>query len=81
MIKIKTINESEFISINIEGKIAEQTTLIANQLGISLKNVSYKIRVVDNIILVDDAYIPTKSTKPNIILNISLAFFLGFIFQ
>lgn len=81
MIKIKTINESEFISINIEGKIAEQTTLIANQLVISLKNVSYKIRGVDNIILVDAASIPKKPTKPNIILNISLAFFLGFIFS
>lgn len=81
MIKIKTTTESEFINITIEGKNADDTTLIANQLPVSLKNISSQIRGVDNVILVDTASRPEKPASPNIIINISLAFVLGLIFS
>ena len=81
MIKIKTTTESEFINITVEGKVPEVTTLVANQLTLSLKNISSEIRGVDNVILVDSASIPEKPTKPNIIINISLSFILGLIFS
>lgn len=81
MIKIKTTTESEFINITVEGKVPEVTTLVANQLTLSLKNISSEIRGVDNVILVDSVSIPEKPTKPNIIINISLSFILGLIFS
>lgn len=81
MIKIKTTTESEFINITVEGKVPEVTTLVANQLALSLKNISSDIRGVDNVILVDSASIPEKPTKPNIVINISLSFILGLIFS
>lgn len=77
MIKIRTTTESEFISISIEGKIAKDTATIANQLVLSLKNISSELRGVDNVIMVDTASIPEKPSKPNIILNIGLSFLLG----
>ena len=81
MIQIKTTTESEFINITVEDKIPEVTTLVANQLALSLKNISSEIRGVDNVILVDTAPIPEKPTKPNIIINITLSFILGLIFS
>ncbi|MBM6838237.1 hypothetical protein H9X77_08310, partial [Clostridium saudiense] len=81
MIQIKTTTESEFINITVKGKIPEVTTLIANQLALSLKNISSEIRGVDNVILVDSASIPEKPTKPDIIINMSLSFILGLIFS
>ena len=81
MIQIKTTTESEFINITVKGKIPEVTTLVANQLALSLKNISSEIRGVDNVILVDSASIPEKPTKPDIIINMSLSFILGLIFS
>ena len=58
---------------------ARLTKSIDNQYAKSLKKISYEIRRVDNVSLMDEAVMPSSPDSPKPILNIAIAFLLGLI--
>lgn len=70
--------DTEFLNLTVKNRDPELAVRIANQLAKSLKSVSADIKKEDAVQLVDDAKLPTSPDSPKPLLNIAIAFFLGF---
>jgi capsular polysaccharide biosynthesis protein len=77
MISVSPKGDTEFLTIAVRSKNAEQAMLIANQLAKSLKEVSISINKMDNVQILDPAQFPTTQDSPKPLINIAIAFFLG----
>jgi len=79
---IKTITvaqdgTTQFLTITVKSKSPREAMEIANQYASSLKLISAAVTKSDNVMLLDQAQLPTSKASPNITLNIAIAFFLG----
>jgi capsular polysaccharide biosynthesis protein len=79
MISVSPKSDTEFLTISVKSKDAQQAMSIANQLAKSLKQVSINIKKMDNVQILDSAELPTEPYSPNLTLNISVAFLLSLI--
>jgi capsular polysaccharide biosynthesis protein len=79
MVSVSPKGDTEFLTIAVRSKNAEQAMLIANQLAKSLKEVSVAVKKMDNIQILDPAQLPIDPDSPKPILNIAITFFLGLI--
>lgn len=77
MVSVAPKGDTEFITITVKSVDSEQAMNIANQLAKSLKEVSVNIRKEDNVMLLDEALLPTKPDSPKPPLNMAVAFFMG----
>lgn len=77
MISVTPSGDTEFLSISVKSKDKDESTKIANQLAVSLKNVTKNIKNADNVKLVDPATEPTKPDSPKPLLNTAIAFVVG----
>jgi capsular polysaccharide biosynthesis protein len=77
MISVTPSGDTEFLSISVKSKDKDEATKIANQLAVSLKNVTKSIKNSDNVKLVDPATEPTKPDSPKPLLNTAIAFVVG----
>lgn len=69
--------DTEFLTITFKHNDPEMAMRIANQVALSLKEVSYKIKKSDNVQLLDSARLPVKPDSPKPIFNIAVAFMFG----
>jgi capsular polysaccharide biosynthesis protein len=77
MISVAPKGDTEFITITVKSRDQEQAMNIANQLAKSLKEVSINVKKEDNVMLLDEALLPTRPDSPKPPLNIAIAFFMG----
>lgn len=77
MISVAPKGNTEFLTITVKSKDAEQAMKIANQLAKSLKEVSKEVKKSDNVQILDEAQMPTSPASPKPMLNMAIAFFLG----
>lgn len=77
MITVTPKGDTEFLTISVKSKNAEEAAKIANQLVLSLKKISSEKKNVDNVIIVDSAVAPKHADSPKPLLNTAVAFFLG----
>jgi capsular polysaccharide biosynthesis protein len=77
MISVTPKGDTEFLTISVTSKNAEQAMNIANQLAKSLKEVSLNVKKTDNVSILDSALLPTSQASPRPMLNTAIAFFLG----
>jgi capsular polysaccharide biosynthesis protein len=77
MISVTPKGDTEFLTISVTSKSAEQAMNIANQLAKSLKEVSLNVKKMDNVSILDAALLPTSPASPRPMLNTAIAFFLG----
>jgi capsular polysaccharide biosynthesis protein len=77
MIAVAPKGDTEFLTITVQSKDAEQAMKLANQLAKSLKEVSANIKKADNVQILDAAQLPISPASPRPFLNIVIAFFLG----
>lgn len=77
MISVTPSGDTEFLSISVKSKDKDEATKIANQLAISLKNITKNIKNADNVKLVDPATEPTNPDSPKPLLNTAIAFVVG----
>jgi capsular polysaccharide biosynthesis protein len=68
---------TEFLTITVKSKDPKQAMDIANQLAISLKDVSKNVTKSDNVGILDKAQLPVSPDSPKTKLNIAIAFLLG----
>jgi capsular polysaccharide biosynthesis protein len=77
MIAVAPKGDTEFLTITVRSKNAEQAMKLANQLAKSLKQVSINIKKADNVEILDPAQLPVNQDSPKPMLNMAIAFFLG----
>jgi capsular polysaccharide biosynthesis protein len=77
IISVSPKGDTEFLTISVKSKNAEQAMNIANQLAKSLKEVSIIVKKTDNVQILDAAMLPVDADSPRPLLNIAIAFFLG----
>lgn len=77
MVSVAPKGDTEFITITVKSKDAEQAMNISNQLAKSLKELSITVMGEDNVKLLDMAELPSKPDSPKPLLNIAIAFFMG----
>lgn len=77
MVSVAPKGDTEFLTITVRSKDAKQAMDLANQLALSLKEVSAKIKKIDNVQILDPAQLPTSPDSPKPKLNMAIAFFLG----
>jgi capsular polysaccharide biosynthesis protein len=77
MISVAPKGDTQFLTITVKSESAETAKIIANQLAISLKEISKDILNEDNVHILDEALLPTAPDTPRPMLNIAIAFFLG----
>lgn len=77
MVTVAPKGTTEFLTITVKSKDAAQAMQIANQLAKSLKEISANIKKSDNVMLLDEALLPTGQASPNPMLNMAIAFFIG----
>lgn len=77
MVSVAPKGDTEFLTITVKSKDAKQAMEIANQLAVSLKEVSLNIKKVDNVQILDPAELPTSPDNPKPKLNMAIALFLG----
>lgn len=77
MISVAPKGNTEFLTITVSSKDAKQAMDIANQLALSLKDISKSVKKSDNVQILDPAMMPTSQASPRPVLNIAIAFFLG----
>lgn len=77
MVSVTPSGDTEFLSISVKSKDKDEVTKIADQLAISLKNVTKKIKDADNVQLIDPATAPTTPDSPKPLLNTAIAFVIG----
>lgn len=77
MVSVAPQGDTEFMTITVKSKDAEQAMEIANQLALSLKEISINVRKEDNVMIVDKALLPSKPDSPKPVLNMAIAFFMG----
>jgi capsular polysaccharide biosynthesis protein len=77
MITVAPKGDTEFLTITVTSKDAQQSMSLANQLAKSLKEVSVQIKKSDNVQILDPAQLPTSPDNPKPLLNMAIAFFLG----
>ena len=77
MVSVAPKGDTEFLTITVKSKDPKEAMDIANQLARSLKYISYEVKKVDNVQLLDEALEPTAPDNPNPKLNMASAFFIG----
>jgi capsular polysaccharide biosynthesis protein len=77
MVSVSPEGDTEFITIAVRSQDPKQAKDIANQFARSLKQVSKEVRHEDNVILIDEALLPTRPDSPRPKLNMAIAFFMG----
>lgn len=77
MISVAPQGTTEFLTITVSSKDAKQAMVIANQLALSLKEVSKNVKKSDNVEILDQAQMPISPESPKPKLNMAIAFFLG----
>lgn len=77
MVSVAPKGDTEFLTITVKSKDAKLAMEIANQLAVSLKEVSLNIKKVDNVQILDPAELPTTPDSPKPKLNMAIAVFLG----
>lgn len=77
MISVSPMGDTEFLTITVKSKDPKQAMQIANQLAKSLKEVSYNVKKVDNVQMLDEAQLPARPDSPKPLLNIAIALFIG----
>jgi capsular polysaccharide biosynthesis protein len=77
MISVAPKGDTEFLTISVKSKDAKQAMEIANQLAKSLKEVSIRVKKMDNVQILDEAQMPTSQDSPKPMMNMAIAFFLG----
>lgn len=70
-------NDTEFLTISVKHKNPEMAKKIANQMALSLKNITNEVKKVDNVQILDEAQLPTSPSSPKTLMNIAIAFVLG----
>lgn len=70
--------DTEFLTISIKDKDPYVCQKIANQMAHSLKAVSKEVKKMDNVQILDEAELPKKPSSPRTVMNIAIAFVLGF---
>ncbi|SHJ61529.1 Capsular polysaccharide biosynthesis protein [Clostridium cavendishii DSM 21758] len=77
MISVAPEGDTEFLAISVKSKDKYEVSKITDQLALSLKNVTKKIKNADNVQLIDAATVPAKPDSPKPALNIAIAFVIG----
>ncbi|OPJ61656.1 YveK family protein [Clostridium oryzae] len=77
-ISVTAKGDTEFLTIAVKSKNAEESMNIANQLAKSLKKISSDVKKEDNVQILDKAQFPTSPDTPKPYLNMTIAFILGF---
>lgn len=77
MVSVAPKGDTEFLTITVKSKDPKEAMDIANQLAVSLKDISKEVKKVDNVQLLDVALQPTAPDNPNPKLNMAIAFFIG----
>lgn len=81
MVSVAPQGTTEFLTITVKSKNAKQAMDIANQLALSLKEVSKNVKKSDNVEILDKAQMPTSPDSPKPKLNMAIAFLLGLMFS
>lgn len=69
--------DTEFLTITVKHRDPEIAMNIANQIALSLKQVSYSIKKSDNVQFLDNARLPVKPDSPKPAFNMAAAFIFG----
>lgn len=69
--------DTEFLTISVKDKDPNMAKKIANQMAISLKEISKTVKKVDNVQILDEAQFPKGPSSPKTLMNIAIAFVLG----
>lgn len=77
MVTVTPKANTEFLTIAVKSTDPKQAMDIANQFAKSLKSVSYDVKKVDNVQILDNAVEPIVPASPNPKLNMAIAFFIG----
>lgn len=77
MVSVAPQGTTEFLTITVTSKDAKEAMEIANQLALSLKDISKNVTKSDNVEILDKAQMPTNPASPKPKLNMAIAFFLG----
>lgn len=77
MISVAPKGDTQFLTITVKSRSAETAKIIANQIAVSLKEISNDILNEDNVHILDEAMLPTQPDTPRPMLNMAIAFFLG----
>lgn len=77
MISVAPKGDTEFLTITVESRDPKQAMDLANQLALSLKEVSLYVKKMDNVQILDPAQLPLSPDSPRPMLNMAIAFFLG----
>lgn len=77
MISSSAKGNTQFLNISITSSDSELSYAIANQIALSLKKVSMKLRGTDIVQILDPAQFPDSPSSPNLKLNLVIGFIIG----
>lgn len=77
MISSSAKGNTQFLNISITSNDRELAYKIANQMALSLKNVSKELRGTDIVQTLDAANVPNSPSSPNLKMNLVIGFMLG----
>lgn len=81
MISVTPDKDTQFVTISVISKNAEQARNIANQLAESLKDISQKIYKTDMVMIIDNAKLPLEPYSPKPVTDIVIAFLISALFS
>lgn len=76
-ITVNAVNDTRLIEIKVQDSNPLLASNIANKLAEVFRDKIIEIIQIENITVIDEAYVPKSPIKPNPVLNIAIAFCLG----
>lgn len=77
MISVDSQSDTEFLRISVKSANKLEAMMFANALAKSLKEITAEIKNIDNVMLVDEATLPTLPANKSPIVYIILSLFIG----
>lgn len=81
LISVTPDKDTQFVTISVISKNAEQAMNIANQFAQSLKDISKKVYKTDMVMIIDNAKLPSEPYSPKPIIDIGIAFLISTLFS
>ena len=77
MVTTSPRGNTQFLNLTVTALDGDMAYQLANQLAISLKDVSLALRGFDVVQILDEANVPSGPSSPNLNLNLAIGFVLG----
>ncbi len=76
-VTVSLLNDTEIIKVTVTGSRPNEITRIANEMAVVfMENVSEIMRI-DNVLIIDEAEVPTAPISPRVLMNVAIAGVLG----